>query len=176
MRSPATIRVRERRWPRPARSLVFFPWSGETPSAGPTDHGPPDGALHDAPEEGPPRAGGGEGGVQHGDGVSDRSGSAAAVGEEEGAGAEEAGPAGGDLRGGDRTAAGGEPGAAGGGAVRGDDAPASGASPRSSADGRAAGAGVEGEARAGAGDHLPAEARAGAAGGCRTSPTPGRWG
>ena len=48
-----------------------FSWSGETPSAGPTHHGPPDGALYDAPEEGPPRAGRGEGGVQHGDGVPD---------------------------------------------------------------------------------------------------------
>ena len=42
--------------------------------------------LYDAPEEGPPRAGRGEGGVQHGDGVPDRSGCRAAVGEEEGAG------------------------------------------------------------------------------------------
>ena len=104
-----------------------FPSSGETPDAGPTDHGPPDGALHDTPEEGPPRAGRGEGGVQHGDGVPDRSGSAAAVAEEEAEGASAAGPAGGDLRGGDRAAAGSEPGAAGGGAARGDDAPASGA-------------------------------------------------
>ena len=29
-----------------------FPTSGETPDAGPTDHGPPDGALHDEPEDG----------------------------------------------------------------------------------------------------------------------------
>ena len=60
-----------------------FPLNGETPSAGPTHHGPPEGALHDAPEEGPSRAGCGEGGVQHGDGVPDRSGSRAVVGEEE---------------------------------------------------------------------------------------------
>ena len=56
------------------------------------------------------------------------------------------------------------PGAAGGGAVRGDDAPASAPAFGSAADDRAARAGVEGEARAGEGDHLPAEARAGAAG------------
>ena len=60
-----------------------FPLNGETPSAGPTHHGPPEGALHDSPEEGPSRAGGGEVGVQHGDSLPDRSGSRAAVGEEE---------------------------------------------------------------------------------------------
>ena len=91
-----------------------------------------------------------------------RSGSRAAVGEEEGAGAEAPGSAGGDLRGGDRAAAGGEPGAAGGGAVRGDDAPASAPAFGSAADDRAAGAGVEGKARTSRGG-----------GGCRTSRTPG---
>ena len=75
-----------------------------------------------------------------------------------------AGPAGGNLRGRDRAAAGSEPGAAGGGGVRGDDAASSGPESGGAADDRAAGAGVEGEARAGTGDHLPAEARAGAAG------------
>ena len=56
------------------------------------------------------------------------------------------------------------PGLRAGGGVRGDDAPACGPESGSATDDRAAGGGVEGEARAGAGDHLPAEARAGAPG------------